>query len=158
MTSKQENFINLATCFQSFRCDKRRLFPQLSSEKHHSVGLVRSKSQHSITKERSLCSGHTSATTWNSAKSEGTASDECAWCESRKSKCLDQTWRGKRFFGQIDRGIDNEAIGFHNFLGWMFERQAEQTGRSASLASTGYLIHSKSSVWIGLKSDSLLFV
>jgi len=24
------------------------------------------------------CSGHTSATTWNSAKSEGTASDECA--------------------------------------------------------------------------------
>ena len=25
-----------------------------------------------------LCSCHTSATTWNSAKSEGTASDECA--------------------------------------------------------------------------------
>ena len=48
-----------------------------------------------------LCSGHTSATTWNSAKSEGTASDEYAWCESRNSKCLDQKWRGKRFFGQI---------------------------------------------------------
>jgi len=48
-----------------------------------------------------LCSGHTSATTWNSAKSEGTASDECAWCESRKSKCLDQKRWGKRFFGQI---------------------------------------------------------
>jgi len=44
-------------------------------------------------KNASYCSGHTSATTWNLANSEGTASDECAWCESRKSKCLDQKWR-----------------------------------------------------------------
>jgi len=56
------------------------------------------------------CSGHTSATTWNSAKSEGTASDECAWCVSRNSKCLDQKWRGKRFFGQIGQGGDNDQL------------------------------------------------
>jgi len=28
--------------------------------------------------QSNCCSGHTIATTWNSAKSEGTASDECA--------------------------------------------------------------------------------
>jgi len=54
-----------------------------------------------LAKYKYYCSGHTSTTTWNSAKSEGTASDECAWCESRKSKCLDQNWRAKRIFGQI---------------------------------------------------------
>jgi len=36
-----------------------------------------------IRKTLPACSGHTSATTWNSAKSEGTASDECAGCEAQ---------------------------------------------------------------------------
>jgi len=99
---------------------------------------------------RCCCSGHTSATTWNSAKSEGTASGECAWCESRKSKCLDQKWRGKRFSGQIGKGADSDQLALITSSVGSSNGKRGKTGcsgslhTSKSLSNTGRLAFAES--------------
>jgi len=98
----------------------------------HYIALQRFNTWELVSSILNYCSGHTSATTTNSTKSKGTAPEESTWRKSKdKMPRSEMTREAHLWSNRLRRRW--QAIGFNHFLGRKFERQAGQTGCSASL-------------------------